>query len=300
MILAETSNQDTFQVLKTVNTIQELNNGYYRFYRNENGIFLNKTSDIINPEVKILNGIESDKIYEDIENWISKEKEYSEFNFPYKRGIFLYGSPGLGKTKIIESVLKKLNHKKLIAFNIQDPDELKGIIDIINDFDLSGGILKDYLKIFILEDIESMIEYKSAETTLLQLLDGNIKIHKCLFFATTNYPEKIPNRILSRPSRFDRKIHIQKPDPHLIKQYVDSFNIEGSDSILTYLSDYSFAQIKEFIISYYLFNLPVEYIQSELKEFKENNDIGFNKKINKQIPDFIESPKLDTSYFKKY
>jgi SpoVK/Ycf46/Vps4 family AAA+-type ATPase len=280
MILVQTKTKDNFQILNSVEPVNKLSNGYYIFNRNETGTFLQKTNDLINPEVKVLHSNESDKIYNEIETWITKEQDYKKLNFPFKRGYFFHSPPGLGKTKLIESILIKLNRQKVLVFNIDNSDTLGNYIDLINQFDLNEGILKDYLKVFILEDIEGIIEHRHSETRLLQLLDGNIKIHKCLFFATTNYPDSIPERLLSRPSRFDRKIEIKTPDENVVKQYLESFNIDNILEILPYIKEYTFAQIKEFIISYYLLKLPVEEIKEDLKKYKEESGIGFKSNNN--------------------
>src|SRR5262249_54808151 len=62
----------------------------------------------------------------------------------------------------------------------------------------------------IFEDIDAVIEMH-GDSELLAWLDGSHQIDKVINIATTNYPERLDRRIVSRPRRFDRIIKIEAP-----------------------------------------------------------------------------------------
>jgi len=66
----------------------------------------------------------------------------------------------------------------------------------------------------ILEDIDALIGHY-GDVVLLQWLDGNHQVDKVINLATTNYPERLDPRIISRPRRFDRVVRIDAPDAKL-------------------------------------------------------------------------------------
>ena len=70
----------------------------------------------------------------------------------------------------------------------------------------------------VFEDIDAIIE-AHEETALLQWLDGSHQIDKVINIATTNYPEKLDGRLVSRPRRFDRIVKIEGPSPNIREAY---------------------------------------------------------------------------------
>src|SRR5438270_14102 len=58
-----------------------------------------------------------------------------------------------------------------------------------------------------------------GDSELLQWLDGNHQVDKAINLATTNYPEKLDRRIISRPRRFDRILRIDAPDARMREAY---------------------------------------------------------------------------------
>jgi len=54
---------------------------------------------------------------------------------------------------------------------------------------------------------------------VLNLLDGVKQVDNIIYIATTNYPELLEERILNRPSRFDRRFHIGTPSAEVRKFY---------------------------------------------------------------------------------
>jgi SpoVK/Ycf46/Vps4 family AAA+-type ATPase len=73
----------------------------------------------------------------------------------------------------------------------------------------------------IIEDIDGLCDDNYYETELLNILDGIGQMENTIYLATTNYPEKLKERILNRPSRFDRRYKIEKPDSNIRKFYFE-------------------------------------------------------------------------------
>ena len=71
----------------------------------------------------------------------------------------------------------------------------------------------------IFEDIDAIIEMH-GDSELLGWLDGSHQINKVINIATTNYPERLDRRIVSRPRRFDRIIKIETPTPTMRETYL--------------------------------------------------------------------------------
>ena len=59
-----------------------------------------------------------------------------------------------------------------------------------------------------------------GDSELLQWLDGSHQINKVINIATTNYPERLDRRIVSRPRRFDRIIKIEAPAARIRETYL--------------------------------------------------------------------------------
>ena len=71
----------------------------------------------------------------------------------------------------------------------------------------------------LFEDIDAIIE-THGDSELLQWLDGSHQINKVINIATTNYPERLDRRIVSRPRRFDRIIKIESPTAAIRETYL--------------------------------------------------------------------------------
>src|SRR5262249_20123468 len=69
------------------------------------------------------------------------------------------------------------------------------------------------------EDIDAIIEMH-GDSELLQWLDRAHPINKVINIATTNYPERLDRRIVSRPRRFDRIIKIEAPSAPIRETYL--------------------------------------------------------------------------------
>jgi SpoVK/Ycf46/Vps4 family AAA+-type ATPase len=75
--------------------------------------------------------------------------------------------------------------------------------------------------IVLLEDIDSIAgENNHSTSKLLNILDGVKQIEGVVYIATTNYPEKLQDRITNRPSRFDRRYKVELPNAEIRRAYI--------------------------------------------------------------------------------
>lgn len=223
--------------------------------------------------------------------WKRKEK-FKEYGFAFKRGILLHGKAGSGKTCIINLCVKYVI------------SELKGVVIPLStgsDLELYAKAIPETFRIIekerpiviILEDIEGMCQNSSNETLLLNVLDGLDQLENVVYLATTNYIEHLKERIINRPSRFDRRIYV----PFL--NYEDRLfyfqnKLKESDLKTTNIKKWatdteglSVAHLAELIKSVLIFGSDYEEtlnILKEMNEFKslhssqyekENGSIGF-------------------------
>jgi hypothetical protein len=158
-------------------------------------------------------------IIEDISKFWANAEKYKQYNFVHKRGILLYGEPGCGKSGIIQlctnHLIKNMNG---IVINITNADAIEKYTEFIDSIRL---IEPNRPIIVILEDIDSIAGEERYNTSLiLNILDGVKQIDNIVYIATTNYPEKLEERISNRPSRFDRRYEVEMPTAEVRESYL--------------------------------------------------------------------------------
>jgi hypothetical protein len=125
----------------------------------------------------------------------------------------------------------------------------------------------------LFEDIDAIVA-EHGEDEILQLLDGESAIDKCLNIATTNYPENLDKRLVARPRRFDRVIQIGMPSPEVRKLYFQKkLNVTDVEieNWVKASDGFSFAACAELVISVCCFEKPFENAVKDLKEMMSAN-----------------------------
>ena len=172
-------------------------------------------------------------IYKNTMGLLEKLDVYKHNKVKFKRGILLEGPPGTGKTHLAKILCNSI--PKGVSFIWATPkhlDEGKSVAEVI---ELARGISPSVL---FLEDIDL---YGTGRGTgddsvlgeLMNQLDGLIENEFMVVVATTNCPEKIEEAVRNRPGRFDRVIHIGKPDyacrRKILLEYSKGFNFNVPD-----------------------------------------------------------------------
>ncbi|MEO6306148.1 MAG: ATP-binding protein [Bacteroidia bacterium] len=189
---------------------------YDILYNQQKGYYL-KGKQISLDELFILTSPEQGQILSDIQTFWKRKSDFKKYKFTYKRGILLFGPAGCGKSSVIN----------LLASEIVS--ELKGIVLYLNSSDdlvrfqaimpMLRQIEPDKQVLCVMEDLETFTSYREAETQLLNVLDGINQMDNVVYLGTTNFPEQLKERILNRPSRFDRRYEVGYPNEDVRREY---------------------------------------------------------------------------------
>lgn len=187
-----------------------------------------------------------DLVIEELRKFWESEPKYKALGFTHTRGLGLYGPPGSGKTMLLNLVIEAIIKSGDVVFTTRSPYEL-------------GACLKQFREVepdrqvaVRLEDFDGMMY---DEDRLLNLLDGDSKVNRVLYLATTNHKDRLSERI-QRPGRFDRWVEIGHPPAagrkaylngkigHLVEDDVVAGFVEQTDGL-------SFGALRELLVSVY-------------------------------------------------
>jgi len=186
--------------------------GLYMARGNNRGIYA-EIMDYSTAELIHFKDSVSDKIKEEFIAFWSKKDAYKARGEQHKRGYLLWGPPGGGKTSLVTALIQDFieeNDGVVFLFS----GYTKSFLETFRDVEPDRKIM------IVIEDIDVWFEYND-ESEILGLLDGEIPLINTVVIATTNYPEKLPDRIKNRPSRFDRMTMIGNPDMEQRMIYVE-------------------------------------------------------------------------------
>lgn len=210
-------------------TTDHIPSGYYKIRKEySRGLFLRKQDVNIGKLVVLENCKVHGRLLSEMDLFWKSKEEYLKRGKVYKKNILLHSAPGMGKTSLINLIIKDLISKRdgivislsesqdIINFNdmmmyIKAAMPNRPIIAIIEDFDNFGG---------------SSANNSELETELLNILDGNQKYDNLVVIATTNYPENLTERYINRPSRFNTIIEYPYPEPELRREFLVKTNLK--------------------------------------------------------------------------
>jgi len=221
----------------------------------------------------------------EIKSFWTKKDLFASYNFPFKRGILLFGAPGYGKSCALKLIMNDVI--KMGGIGIQyDSAELFMI-----GLKLFRKVQPETPVVVLMEDIDNIILYDEANTT--DVLDGFNDIQNVVFVATTNSIDDLSDRIRDRPGRFDKRIEVGPPSEKIRKIYLESINsrpqIKPSIDIDLLIKDtdgMSFAQMKECYISIVLFESDYKETIGRIKEM--SSDLSEYSIKNKDPFDAVE------------
>ena len=255
-------------------TCHKLPPGVYQFCQTQDGPLFRRTDS--NPE-KLFEFPDTNigKVVNEIEKFWSLESHFRDHRINYKRGILLYGPPGTGKSCAIRIASNKVISRGGIVVSNFDPE-------FLSCYEAFRTNEPDTPLLVIIEDLDAILQCYS-ESSILNILDGIYHLHKVVFLATTNYPQKLGPRIINRPSRFDRRFEIGYPSEESRLIYLKSIWPDGPESTVSdwaaSTGGFSFAHLKELFVSVHLLE----------NEFKDALD------VIKSMRDAIVEQQLDES-----
>jgi AAA+ superfamily predicted ATPase len=253
------------------------NNRFSEWSIKRQAINTDELYELPTPEIK--------EILSDIKSFWKKADQYKEYKLMHKRGILLYGDPGCGKSGILQLCMKHIIEELSgLVINIKDEDSIKAYVELIPKL---RQIEPNRPLVVIIEDIDSVAGDSNYSTSvLLNILDGIKQIENVVYIATTNYPEKLEDRITNRPSRFDRRYYVSPPSREVREAYLKN-KIGKSKVKIDYkkwLDDtegLSMSHLKELFISVHLLDVEyqsaIEHLQGMKKrpKGKQSKGMGF-------------------------
>lgn len=200
------------------------------------------------------------KVLEEIDKFWGLAESYKQMGFTHKRGVMLTGRPGTGKSCLLKQVMESSIEKDIPVFVGTSPGLLSRCLHQVRQVESDRKLLG------ILEDVDN---YSYNEQPLLQLFDGDRTVGNILYLATTNYPEKLPERIM-RTGRFDTKCEVLNPPATGRLAYFKHKNPELSESqlktIVDSTDDFSFADMREFAIRHFIYGDSVVEAAARVKK----------------------------------
>jgi SpoVK/Ycf46/Vps4 family AAA+-type ATPase len=265
-------------------TVEQVPPGVYEIdYNNSIGSHTLKKQPFKTDELYHLPWPEIMDILKDIENFWTRADVYRKYNFVHKRGILMYGEPGCGKSGIIQILANMLMELNGIVINIKSQNDIDYFIEFIPTF---RKIEPDRPLVVILEDIDSLAgEDRYSTSQLLNILDGVKQIEGVVYIATTNYPEKLQERVTNRPSRFDRRYKIELPNEEIRRAYItnklndDDLAKIDIDEWVKRTGGMSLSHLKEVVVSVIVMGRTFEETMASLEELKKAPKIKETKKM---------------------
>lgn len=152
------------------------------------------------------------KTLEEIDRFWQIGDRFHRHGFLHRRGYLFYGKQGCGKSSLVHLIVRHIVEAGHLAFFCDQPHGFIAAMEQLRTVE------PDRPMVCIFEDIDAIIK-GHGDSELLQWLDGNQQVDKAVNIATTNYPESLDRRIVSRPRRFDRILRIDAPDERLRQAY---------------------------------------------------------------------------------
>jgi chaperone BCS1 len=151
------------------------------------------------------------KVKHTLDHFLSHKAFYAKNRLDYKRSFMLFGDPGTGKSRFVDETTRSLvETHNAVVIRVESDSQLAILADV--GVPELHSFLPGRMKIFVLEELAELLERSRNEARLLNFLDSTFFRHDVLYFITTNYPEKIPQNIVDRPSRVDDLIAINSTD----------------------------------------------------------------------------------------
>lgn len=155
----------------------------------------------------------SDQILSEITNFWTKQAAFKASGFLHRRGYLLYGSQGTGKSSIVQQIMADVVSRGGVVLICGNPFFFTKALSHFRQVEPNRPV------VCIFEDIDAIIK-RYGEDEILAILDGANQVDRVLNIATTNYPETLDKRIVSRPRRFDRVIKILPPGDKVRATYL--------------------------------------------------------------------------------
>lgn len=263
-------------------TVTGLPPGYYVVEHSNRGYYFYKTPMNLD-DLMVLPDSASEDILDQIEYFWTREKQFRDLGFLWKRGIMLHGPAGGGKTSTLQLLSKRIIEKGGLSVYLKNPHNTSRGLEILRRIEPNRPI------IVLMEDIDALIK-DYGESEILAILDGELQIDNVVFVATTNYPEDLDKRLINRPSRFDIVMNIGMPTAAAREIYLKTKNPrlqKDSHELERWVKEsrgFSVAHLKEMILAVEALGEDIDDVMLRLKKMMtqkpnsrddEDRSVGF-------------------------
>lgn len=195
----------------------------------------------------------------DIERFWTNQHRFDQYGMVGKRALLLYGAPGTGKTCTLHQIAEEAVERDAVClFSTNNLEELMAGVKGLRAADPERKI------VLLFEDIDQM---RKSER-LLAILDGQMQVSNVVVLATTNYIEQLPPRLVNRPGRLDRVLHIGPPSQAQRQEYLHSLlNNEPMAAVWAAETEgFSLAHLRELVVSVMVMEFGYDESLSRLRE----------------------------------
>lgn len=240
----------------------ELTPGVYFPRDTMRGFFLVK-KDVNTDNLLKLPDDPTGEVLEHVQDFWDRKDRFDKLGLMFKRGILLWGPQGSGKTSTMFQLMNQIVEQEGIVLLCDYPGDLAMAIRMVREVEKERRI------VVVMEDVDGII-MRYGDRTLTSILDGDENVDNVCFVATTNYPERLPPRLLNRPSRFDVVKFIGMPTEAARQAYIKhvlkgSISVSEAKEWAKQTEDMSIAQIKETIILVKVFDVELEEAINRVK-----------------------------------
>jgi ATPase family associated with various cellular activities (AAA) len=168
-----------------------------------------------------------------------------------KRGLLLYGPPGVGKTHTVRYLVGELRDTTIVELSGDTLYAIKQACSVARTLQPA---------MIVVEDVDLIAEQRDhygGETpllfTLLNEMDGLDEDADVVFLLTTNRADLLEPALASRPGRVDQAVHIDLPDREsrrrLVELYTGSLVLDSSrlDTVLDRTDGVTASFLKELL-----------------------------------------------------
>lgn len=246
---------DSGNQLSTVRrTRPTLEAGVYQIKESMAGIYFEKI-DVNSDELLQFEDERLNAIHEEINRFWGLAGVFQEMGLTHKRGVLMFGQPGMGKSCLIKQVTEAAVAQDTVVF--MGMRNMGLVVTGLREF---KEVEPERRALVVMEDMDEVCSYN--EHAVLELMDGGDQMNGVLVLGTTNYPERLPPRVM-RSGRFDTKVEVKSlPLAGRLAYFTHKLaKKEGAERIreIAEATDgMSFAQMRELIASVYCYGRSFE------------------------------------------
>jgi len=255
---------NTFQPVGEIELVETLPAFAYKMMATQSGPAFQKFTSQTDELLKFENSMMSE-VLEEVKKFWTLKQSFNQLGFLHNRGILLHGPPGSGKSSLIQQITEQMVGQGDVVFFTSC--QINPVIGCLKAF---RQVEPGRRAVVVLEDLDEYMSYQ--ERDLLQLLDGENSVDNVLYLGTTNYINKLSQRLM-RPGRFDKKVLIDFPPVEgrlvYLQNKLGSIAEEAKIKMIAEMTDkFSFGHLRELVIAVFCLGEDLEKTIARLKDME--------------------------------